>query len=429
MAEGVRFFVGDRIRPLAGMSAIVPHYPRVRVLPSNRTSQASQVSRRGFLNGAAALGAGILPPPITQAAESELYPYATEALIDAVEKSTLARLAPETMILHHPQAGGYQYAHHPHLIRGPAGFLAMWSSGIAREDRPGQRILWSRSPDGQSWSTPEVLLECPEPPWRLTAGGWAVNAGRVYAFINRNRRAESDSLRAGVVWYPPLYLDVMEAGPDLRWSPPRTLDSDFLANESPRLTSAGTWLLAGYSARMEAAVLRSCAGPAEEYVFHPAPRIIIPKEELRRARRTPPARPLGEPSWYQRRDGTLVCFYRDDHASFRLFASISSDDGITWSRPRATNIPDAKSKTAARVLTTGAAILVGNPCAARKRNVLAVLVSADGTKFDRGAILCDAGEGRYAYPSVIEHGGRLWIAYSINKKDIAVASVAVSDVK
>ncbi len=389
--------------------------------------QGNQVSRRSLLNAAGAAGASI-PPLAAQTEPATEYPYATEALIAAVEKSTLPRLASDIVILHRPQAGEYQYAHHPHLIRGPAGFLAMWSSGIAREDRPGQRILWARSGDGKTWTKPEVLLECPEPPWRLTAGGWAVSGDRVYAFVNRNRRAEDDSLRAGVVWYPPLYLDVMEAGPDLRWSRSRTLDSDFLANESPRLTSAGTWLLAGYSARMEAAVLRSGAGPAEEYVFHPAPRIVIPREELRRARRTPPARPLGEPTWYQRRDGTLVCFYRDDHASFRLFASVSTDDGITWSRPRPTNIPDAKSKTAARVLSTGAVVVAGNPSAARKRNVLAVLVSDDGTKFDRGAILRDEGESRYAYPSVVEHEGRLWIAYSINKHEIAVASVPVSAV-
>jgi hypothetical protein len=298
---------------------------------------------------------------------------------------------------------------------------------MVREDRPGQRILWSRSVDGKTWSKPQVLRECPEPPWRLTAGGWAAKGDRVYAFINRNRHPENDSLRAGVIWYPPLYLDVMEAGADFHWSAPRTIDSDIVANESPRLTSAGTWMLAGYGARLESGVLRSCAGPAEEYVFHPVPRILIAKDELKRARRTPPQRPLGEPSWYQRRDQTLVCLFRDDHASFRLFASVSSDDGITWSRPRPTNIPDAKAKFAARVVSTGATILVCNPCVARKRNVLAVLASGDGARFDRGAILCDAGEGRYAYPSVVERAGRLWVVYSIDKRQIAVADFAVTE--
>ncbi|MCX6619835.1 MAG: exo-alpha-sialidase [Acidobacteria bacterium] len=378
-----------------------------------------RIGRRGLLLTTAAAfgGTGARPDP---------FPFATEPLIQALSTPSLPRVTAAKVMLHHPEPGSYQYSHHPHIIYSPAGFLAMWSSGIEREDRPGQRILWCRSEDGAAWSKPRIFLECPEAPWRLTAGGWAVQGDRIYAFINRNRRAEEPALQAGLVWYPPLYVDVLEAGPDLRWGAARTIDSDLVANESPRRTSAGTWLLAGYSARLQSGVLRSCAGPAEEYVFHPAPRVLIPKEEMKRPRRTPIARPLGEPSWYQRRDGTLVCFYRDDHASFRLFASTSMDDGITWSRPVATNIPDAKSKSAALVLADGRIVLVSNACVARKRNVLAVLVSDDGAKFDRGAILCDEGDGRYAYPSVIEHGDKLWVTYSINKHDIAVASFATS---
>jgi hypothetical protein len=87
-----------------------------------------------------------------------------------------------------------------------------------------------------------------------------------------------------------------------------------------------------------------------------------------------------------------------------------------------TNIPDAKSKFASRVLGDGRTILVSNSSVARKRNVLTVLVSDDGTRFDRGAILCDEGESRYAYPSIIEREGKLWVVYSINKHDIAVAN-------
>jgi hypothetical protein len=390
-------------------------------------SYTSVIGRRRFVFATVTAAAGTTAPSSAAAEGGERYPYATDALIAALSAPTLPHLTPRTAVIHEPVPGAYQYSHHPHIIHCFGMFLVMWSSGIAREDRPGQRVLWSRSADGTTWTKPQVLLECPEPPWRLTAGGWAVQGDRVYAFINRNRHPEDVSLRAGLIWYPPLYLDVMEAGPDLRWSAPRTIDSDIVANESPRPTSAGTWLLAGYSARLESGVLRSCAGPAEEYVFHPAPRILIAKEELKRARRTPPQRPLGEPSWYERRDKTLVCFFRDDHASFRLFASLSHDDGITWSRPRPTNIPDAKSKSAARVVSTGATILVSNPCVARKRNVLAVLVSGDGTKFDRGAILCDAGEGRYAYPSVVELSGRLWVAYSIDKRKIAVSDFPLAD--
>jgi hypothetical protein len=356
----------------------------------------------------------------------EICPYASDALVAALQTPTLPRLEPRIAILHDPAPDAYRYSHHPQIIHCFGQFLAMWSSGVEREDRPGQRILWSRSADGASWSRPEILRECPEPPWRLTAAGWAVEGGRVYAYVNRNRHPELPELKPGLIWYPPLYVDVMEASSDLRWSPPRTIDSDLVANESPRRTAAGTWLLAGYTARLESGVLRSCAGPAEEYVFHPAPRILIPAAELKQPRRTPPQRPLGEPTWYQRQDKSLVCFFRDDAASMRLYASVSLDDGVTWSTPRPTNIPDAKSKTAARVLSNGLTIVVSNACVARKRNVLAVLVSRDGTRFHRGAVLCDQGQGRYAYPSVAERDGNLWVIYSIDKRQIAVARFPIA---
>ncbi len=367
-----------------------------------------------LFTAAAALGAAQSLPNVSE-------PFAAK-----LNTAELPRLKAATTVLHHPEPGGFQYAHHPQIIHSPAGLLAMWSSGIEREDRPGQRVLWCRSEDGVTWTKPEILAECPESPWRLTASGWAVNGGRIYAYYNRNRHPEDPSLKTGLIWYPPLYVDVLEAGPDLRWGKPRTIDSDLVANESPRQTAAGTWLLAGYTARLESGVLRSCAGPAEEYVFCGAPRVQIPLSEMKTPRRTPVNRSLGEPSWYQREDGTLVCFFRDDHASLRLFASTSTDDGVTWSRPESTNIPDAKSKTAARVLRDGRILLVSNACPARKRNVLSVLMSQDGKRFDRGFVLRDEGTGRYAYPGVCEAGGKLFVIYSIDKHDIAVSSFPVA---
>lgn len=379
-----------------------------------RVADSFMLTRRQLFASVAAAG-------IASAAATDELPRVSEPLLAAANAARLPRIATTKVMLHHPEPGTYQYAHHPQVAFTPAGFLAMWSSGLDHEDRPGQRVLWSRSEDGRTWAPTQIFRECPEPPWFLTAGGWASDGNRIFGYLIRTRRAVVPSLKTGLVWFPPMYVDVMEADTRLAWGSPRTIDSDLLMNESPRRTSSGTWLIAGYTSRLESGVLRSCAGPAEEYVFHGAPRVDIPLSELKTPRRTPPARPLGEPSWYQRKDGTLVCFFRDDHGSLRLFASLSHDDGVTWSRPVTTNIPDAKSKTAARRLNDGRIVLVSNSCPARRRNVLSILVSEDGITFDRGAILCDEGDGRYAYPSITEHDGQLWVIYTINKHDVAVA--------
>jgi len=374
--------------------------------------------------------------PIGGAREIDSDEFIAPALRDLLlAGASLPHARVETTVLHRPEPDGYRYSHHPHIARYAGWYLAMWSSGIEREDRPGQRVLWARSRDGASWTEPETLMECPPAPWRLTAGGWASDRGRLFAFVNRSRREDQPSLKAGCKWYPPLYVDIIEAGDDLAWGPPRTVDADFLTNESPRRTAAGTWLLAGESARHEAGVLRSAPGPDADFQFLPFPRVAIPRPPEKPERWTPPLRPLGEPSWYQWPDGTIVCFLRDDHASGRLFVTESDDDGFTWSVPRATEIPDAKAKSAALALSDGRVVLVSNAVPDRRRGAMAVLVAHDGMRFDRAAILRDettaprlrAGLPGYQYPSVLEHDGRLWVIHSVNKEDIAVTSLALGD--
>ncbi|HPU85022.1 MAG TPA: exo-alpha-sialidase [Candidatus Latescibacteria bacterium] len=356
----------------------------------------------------------------------------SESLQNAVRERTLPRVEPDTQkIIHSPEPGGYQYSHHPHIICFSGFLLVMWSSGIEKEDRPGQRILWSRSKDGKRWSESAVLLEPPAGCWRLTAGGWATDGSSVYAFANRSRRAEDERTHVGTKWYPPLHLDVMVADENLVWSDPRVVDSDFLTNEAPRKTSGGTWLCAGTSARGTAAFLRSDTGPAGPCVFVPVPTICVPRQPDAASGWTAPVRPLGEPSWYERIDGTIVCFLRDDHASGYLFVTESLDSGLTWSRPEITNIPDAKAKTAVVKLQDGRVLLFSNPLMAYRRKIMTVLVSDDGHEFNRGAIIHeqpavgpDAARGNagWQYPSGAESDGRIWLTVSDGKRDIIVAS-------
>jgi predicted neuraminidase len=125
---------------------------------------------------------------------------------------------------------------------------------------------------------------------------------------------------------------------------------------------------------------------------------------------------------------------RDDHASGNLFATESADDGMTWSRPEMTDIPDAKAKSAVVNLSDGRVVLVSNPILELRRRVLTVLVSDNGKVFDRGAILHEhkaigdarpRGNAGWQYPSAVEHNGNLWLTCSETKHDIIVAQIPI----
>ena len=138
-----------------------------------------------------------------------------------------------------------------------------------------------------------------------------------------------------------------------------------------------------------------------------------------------------EPSLYQRRDSTLVMIFRDQASSFCKMASMSKDNGETWTEPMVTNIPDARVKQSAGNLPDGTAYLVGNPTGAKRRWPLVALLSKDGCRFDKAILLRAGGSdlqpqrylGKakthgYNYPKSMIHNGKLYIAYATNKEDV-----------
>ena len=101
-------------------------------------------------------------------------------------------------------------------------------------------------------------------------------------------------------------------------------------------------------------------------------------------------------------------------------------------------MPDARAKQSAGNLPDGTAFLVNAPNADRVRIPLAVTLARDGRHFDRSFLLRGADslpplrhEGRYKragyhYPKSVVWNGFLYVAYSVNKEDIAVTRVPLA---
>ena len=87
------------------------------------------------------------------------------------------------------------YNHHSQLAWHDGSFHAHWSNHPHGEDGPGQRVLYSSSPDAEDWSEPRELFAPPGPLRQareeglaLTAFGSHVVDGKLYALAGCHAR-------------------------------------------------------------------------------------------------------------------------------------------------------------------------------------------------------------------------------------------------
>ncbi|MEP6755467.1 MAG: sialidase family protein, partial [Chthonomonadales bacterium] len=125
-----------------------------------------------------------------------------------------------------------------------------------------------------------------------------------------------------------------------------------------------------------------------------------------------------QPSIVQKKDGTLVAYFRDNGPPpKRVMVSKSTDRGETWSEPLDTEIPNPGSGVEAIKLSSGLWVYVGNDTE-RSRESLTVYVSTnEGESWQlKRHLEHDAPSsvaGSYSYPSIIQsHDGTIHVSYS-----------------
>jgi len=125
-----------------------------------------------------------------------------------------------------------------------------------------------------------------------------------------------------------------------------------------------------------------------------------------------------QPSMARKNDGTLVAYMRDNGPPpKRLHISTSGDDGITWTAPRDTDIPNPGSGAEVTRLRNGYWALVYNDLE-RGRYSLAISMSDDEGKTWKWTRHLErepgnAPAGSYHYPSIVQsRDGLLHVSYS-----------------
>jgi predicted neuraminidase len=292
-------------------------------------------------------------------------------------------------------------------------FIA-WYTGGPREPDDANLCLLSRSDDGgQTWAQPEVISD---PPGRTRAADptlWMDPDNRLWLFWNEDHgdREENDL----ELWAK---TSTDYEGDSVAWSEPRILRCNlphFRTVNRPTVLDNGEWLMP----------LMVRTGPREGHAyFHHyhncAAMISADRGQTWHAYQTPggPGDWLWEPMVFQRQDGSLVMYVRTQFG--RIWQTISTDRGRTWSAPEATAIPNPNTRFWVARLNSGEIALLNNPNARQgfeNRDPLALCLSHDdGRTYDKMYYL-DGGRP-VCYPDAVETpDGTLHIVYE-NRKEI-----------
>ena len=297
-------------------------------------------------------------------------------------------------------------------------YYCMWQRSVKDEDTPDTRVVYATSTDGEHWDGP-MDLALPTDSTFVTPGGWIQRGETLSAVLNYI--CAPDRSKGGTAWYTSTQDGVAWTAPQpLRMADGKPMQG--ILEQDPLLLPGGRTVGAAH--------------------FRPGLRVkpVYTDDPAALTGWTEAAFPAGEgsplePSQYVTFDGKLVLFFRDQASSFVKLASVSEDQGASWTPPMKTNIPDSRSKQCAGTLPDGRAFWVGNPTGSKSRRILVLALSTDGHNFDKAFLLAGPedlplrrSEGRYKtlgynYPKAVAISDTLWISLSINKEDAVLYRV------
>jgi hypothetical protein len=311
---------------------------------------------------------------------------------------------------------------HNYLIHYDGRFWAMWSDGPEIEDRVGQVVKYSTSPDGMNWDEPRLMT--PYPPgsgpdsphyntrnkagFRYISRGFWLRDGQLLALASLDEAAG--------FFGPSLALHAFRWNPATKlWDAAGVVQDDAINNFPPKQLPTGEWAMSRRKHDYrQSGVEFLIGGKAALNEWKSFPVMADKDSELK----------AEEPLWWTLPDGNLMSLYRDNGRGGYLYRAFSTDHGRTWSNPARTDFPDATSKLHGLRLSDGRYVLVSNPHP-KRRDPLTLAVSDDGLVFNKLFYLVG---GRHVdYPHVMEHDGSLYIAHTGGKRSIEIERVRLAD--
>lgn len=311
---------------------------------------------------------------------------------------------------------------HNYLIHYDGRFWVMWSDGPEIEDRVGQVVKYSTSPDGMTWDAPRLIT--PYPPqsgpdsphyntrnksgYRYISRGFWLRDGQLLALASLDEAAG--------FFGPSLALHAFRWNPDKKaWDDAGVVQENAINNFPPKHLPTGEWAMSRRKHDYRQSGVEFLIGGTAALNAWKSYPVMADKDSALKAE---------EPLWWALPDGNLMSLFRDNGRGGYLYRAFSTDNGRTWSNPTKTDFPDATSKLHGLRLSDGRYVLVSNPHP-KRRDPLTLAVSDDGLVFNKLFYLVG---GRHVdYPHVIEHDGSLYIAHTGGKRSIEIGRVRLTD--
>eukprot|EP00976_Prorocentrum_cordatum_P113075 1195640-Prorocentrum_minimum.AAC.2 len=350
---------------------------------------------------------------------------------------------------------GFQYVHMGMLEQLPNGSIAaVFQAAFEHyEGSGGQSLFWSTSPDGKQWYPPSVLVKSEGlPVWSPVLH---VEGGRLWAFFSVSKLACKYLDRArDVIRYSP-GGDIMQMSSDdsgRTWSSPIAVllyDDEIsipkvLANKLVVLSN-GAWGLPFWrEPGKNCPVVRHGADPAT--LVNGSAGLLKSGDQGLSWSAT--GHIVTEGSWLIENSivelpgNRLLQLFRSKLGV--AFYSLSFDGGTTWTDPGRSRLQNPNSKLhVMRIqsrnlgqggekedilegkLTTDGPLVVAYNNAPKKRTPLVIAISHDGQNWKTLARVETNVDEQFAYPTMLESRGRLYIMYTVMRTDPNLKLVAI----
>lgn len=365
-----------------------------------------------------AAGKTAAPPPPATLAHMLAVPGLDSSAPEKIDWTRLPTFKGQTSVVARGVEGQTAFMHHPQIVFFDGQLFATWNDGYVGEDFAGQRVSYATSRDGLAWSE-AIDLTGRHPKRRYTASGFWIRDGELYALA-----ALRDASDAGKSGEDPLLYAFPYDKKTGRFGERRVILKDFFAQNIPQRTPDGEWLILGKGGSGSWIPMKSAKGGVKSL-------------DDWTIRDLPGAGLLEEAEWYTLPNGHLVAHFRNrGPMPKRLMRCYSVDNGVTWTEPVMTDFPEAGARHHGLRLSNGLYALLVNP-STQGRIPFSIAVSKDGLVYDRIAnVRTEPTKARWAgrakgagyhYMRGFEHDGKLYTIYSVNKEDIEVTSIPLTE--
>lgn len=344
---------------------------------------------------------------------------------DLSRNENIPFLPAEHRVIDECTAGEFQFTLGADIVFHEGEFIAQWANSRVEENDEFSLARGRRSRDGIIWSDREVIAPGFEGPGFHSHGVFHSHEGVLWSFNAQIR--QQPRLRG---FFSGLCTDAFLWKPDTKaWEPHTTTGLEgFWPLGKPVRLGNGKWIMAG--ARNDAKTVLAAVAICDGADITRWRVITLPHPAT-----LDPAQIWGETTVSVEGPRVLAIVRNGKKGGTGFWCSISPDHGETWPELRESNLPHGGGRPMLGRLADGRHFLVGN---VRSRNMLVLALTRPGTfEFDRMYRLIDrpsppvrmpakAKRSQWAYPSAVEHAGRLYIVYSITKEATGLTVVDLS---